>query len=115
LNRASAKALDGHRASLRTKHQRLEATTHIAIHREYCQAPAILGFLIMRLRVKELLADRGMTAYGLSKASKGKISLSAAYRLARGEIRAVPIEVLDVLCQVFEIRDPGPLFTRDAD
>lgn len=66
----------------------------------------------MRLRVPELLAERGMTAYRLSKESGGRISLTAAYRLARGEFAAVSAEVLDALCDVFEIDDPGPLFER---
>ena len=67
----------------------------------------------MRLRVAELLAERGMTPYALHKASAGRISLSAAYRLASGEFRAVSATVLDALCDVFGIEDPGPLFVRD--
>ncbi len=67
----------------------------------------------MRLRVPELLAERHMTPYALHKASDGRISLSAAYRLASGEFRAVSSTVLDALCDVFEIDDPGPLFTRE--
>lgn len=67
----------------------------------------------MRLRVPELLADRQMTPYALHKASGGRISLSAAYRLASGEFRAVSSSVLDALCDVFEIDDPGPLFRRE--
>lgn len=68
----------------------------------------------MRLRVRELLADRGMTPYGLHKASSGRISLSTAYRLAKGNFRSVSATVLDALCDVFEIDDPGPLFARTA-
>lgn len=67
----------------------------------------------MRLRVPELLAERQMTPYALHKASGGRISLSAAYRLASGEFRAVSASVLDALCEVFEIDDPGPLFRRE--
>ena len=55
-----------------------------------------------------------MTAYRLSKESGGRISLTAAYRLARGEFAAVSAEVLDALCDVFKIDDPGPLFERPA-
>lgn len=66
----------------------------------------------MRLRVPELLAEKHMTAYGLHKASAGRISLSGAYRLATGEFRHVSADVLDVLCEIFEIGDPGPLLTR---
>ena len=54
-----------------------------------------------------------MTPYALHKASAGRISLSAAYRLASGEFRAVSATVLDALCDVFEIDDPGPLFKRE--
>ncbi|HEY4303019.1 MAG TPA: helix-turn-helix transcriptional regulator [Gemmatimonadaceae bacterium] len=67
----------------------------------------------MRLRVPELLAEKGMTAYELAKRSGDRISLSAAYRLARGEWRAISSDVLDALCDVLEIDDPGPLFERD--
>lgn len=66
----------------------------------------------MRLRVPELLAERDMTAYGLYKASNGRISLSAAYRLATGEFRAISKEVLETLCEIFELSNPGPLFTN---
>lgn len=67
----------------------------------------------MRLRVPELLTEREMTPYALHKASGGRISLSAAYRLASGEFRAVSATVLDALCDVFGIDDPGPLFLRE--
>jgi hypothetical protein len=67
----------------------------------------------MRLRVPELLAKHQMTPYALHKASGGRISLSAAYRLASGEFRAVSGTVLDALCDVFGIEDPGPLFVRE--
>jgi len=66
----------------------------------------------MRLRVPELLVEHGMTAYALHKASNGRISLSGAYRLARGEFGEVSADVLDALCDVFNIEDPGPLLTR---
>jgi DNA-binding Xre family transcriptional regulator len=67
----------------------------------------------IRLRVPELLAEHGMTAYGLHKASGGRISLSGAYRLAQGEFREVSAEMLDALCEVFGINDPGPLLVRE--
>jgi transcriptional regulator with XRE-family HTH domain len=68
----------------------------------------------MRLRVPELLKQRGMTAYELSKKSDGRIGMNTAYRLARGEWKALSEEVLDALCDVFGIDDPGPLFERDG-
>ncbi len=67
----------------------------------------------MRLRVPELLAERGMSAYQLSKDSDGVISMAAAYRLASGDSQRVSLEVLEALCKVFKIKDPGPLFAKD--
>lgn len=68
----------------------------------------------MRLRVPELLAKRQWTAYELSKKSDGRISMSQAYRFARGEFRALSPEIVTALCDVFDIDDPGPLFERPA-
>jgi DNA-binding Xre family transcriptional regulator len=68
----------------------------------------------MRLRVSDLLAERQMTAYELAKRSGGRIGISTAYRLARGEWKALSETVLDALCDVLEIDDPGPLFERQA-
>ena len=67
----------------------------------------------MRLRVPELLERHNMTAYELAKRSNGRISTTAAYRLAAGEFRAVSSTVLDALCDVFGIDDPGPLLERE--
>ena len=66
----------------------------------------------MRLRVPELLADRDMTAYAMHKASGGRIGLSMAYRLAKGTFGMISADVLEALCDIFDIDDPGPLFTR---
>jgi len=66
----------------------------------------------MKLRVSELLEERGITAYELAKLSGDRISLSTAYRLARGEWKCLSSDVLEALCDVFDIRDPGPLFQR---
>ena len=67
----------------------------------------------MRLRVTELLEKQGWTAYRLAQQSDGRISLSTAYRLARGEVTSPSTDLLDALCDVFKIKDPGPLFARD--
>jgi hypothetical protein len=69
---------------------------------------------LMRLRVPELLQEHGMTAYELHKRSAGSISLAGAYRLARGDFRTVSGRVLEALCEVFGIEDPGPLLARSA-
>lgn len=70
--------------------------------------------MTIRLRVPELLAEREMTAYAMHKASRGRISLPMAYRLAKGTFGFVSSEVLDALCEIFEIEDPGPLLVRAA-
>ena len=70
--------------------------------------------MAVRLRVPELLAERQMTAYGLSKASEGRISLSTAYRLASGEFGEISATAIDSLCDVFGV-EPGALFVRVAD
>jgi len=67
----------------------------------------------MRLRVPELLAERKMTAYAMHKASGGRISLSMAYRLAKGTFGTLSGDVLEALCDIFGIEDPGPLFLRE--
>jgi DNA-binding Xre family transcriptional regulator len=66
----------------------------------------------MRLRVPQLLAERKMTAYAMHKASGGRISLSMAYRLAKGTFGMISADVLEALCDIFGIEDPGPLFAR---
>jgi hypothetical protein len=54
-----------------------------------------------------------MTAYAMHKASGGRISLSMAYRLAKGTFGMISAEVLEALCDIFGIDDPGPLFARE--
>lgn len=53
-----------------------------------------------------------MTVYQLAQQLKGRVNRSTVYRLARGEVAHVPLEALDALCDVFGIKDPGPLFER---
>jgi DNA-binding Xre family transcriptional regulator len=69
----------------------------------------------VRLRIDELLRKRGLTVYALAKASKGRISLPMAYRLVRrrGRFTTIKSDVLDALCEVFEVGinelfDSGP-------
>lgn len=81
--------------------------------REYPEVGRALILGAMKLRVRELLAERGITAYELAKRSKGRISESTAYRLARNEWRQLSSGVMDALCDVLEIKDPGPLFERE--
>ena len=67
----------------------------------------------MRLRVAALLEEHGMTAYELAKRSGGRISLSSAYRLRRGKFLTISPAVLDALCDVFGLDNPGPIFERE--
>jgi len=69
--------------------------------------------MAIRLRVGELLEERGITAYQLAKLSDGRISLSAAYRLAEPNAGAFPPSwaMLEILCEVLEV-DVGELFER---
>lgn len=71
--------------------------------------------LDMRLRLPELMARRGMTAYQVSKASAGRISRSAAYRVVRmnGKLDNFDAEMLEALCDVFGV-GPGELLEREG-
>ena len=62
----------------------------------------------MRLRVAELLKERGETAYSLAKGAR--LSLPRAYRLARadGHFERIEAEALDALCAYFGVQ-PGEL------
>ena len=67
----------------------------------------------MRLRVAALLEEHGMTAYELAKRSGGRIPMSRAYRLQTGEFTSISAPVLDALCDVFGLDNPGPIFERE--
>jgi hypothetical protein len=69
----------------------------------------------LRLRLPELLEERGLTPWKLAKESKGRISETAAFRYARnqGRMRYFDAEMLEVLCELLGI-DGGPLFERDS-
>jgi DNA-binding Xre family transcriptional regulator len=68
----------------------------------------------VRLRLPELLDERGMSAYALSKQSKGRISMSTAYRLAKmnGQVQNFDADMLEALCDVLKC-EPGDLLERD--
>jgi DNA-binding Xre family transcriptional regulator len=55
-----------------------------------------------------------MTAYALSVASGGRISMSGAYRLCRlrGEMKMLDTEILEALCDVLAV-EPGELLERE--
>lgn len=71
----------------------------------------------MRIRLPELMERAKIpTAYALAKASKDRISMSTAHRLVKagGAVRYLDSEVLDVLCDVFEVTDLNDLLEREA-
>ena len=55
-----------------------------------------------------------MTAYALHQASAGRISLSAAYRLADDEWKCLSREVIAALCDVLAVA-PGDLLEYAPD
>lgn len=69
----------------------------------------MVKFTRMRLRVSEILDERGMTAYGLHKASGGDLSLSACYRLAADDWDQLSRDALTALCDALKV-EPGELF-----
>jgi len=73
--------------------------------------------MLMRLRIPELLDARGMTPYGLAKASGGRISMSTAYRLkdSRGRLETYAAEMLEALADVFDVKSMDELLERDSD
>lgn len=68
----------------------------------------------MRIRLPELLDERNMTAYALSRASGDRISMSTAYRLMRmqGRVQFVDMQLLDSLCDTLRV-GPAELFDRE--
>jgi len=68
----------------------------------------------MRIRIPELLEERGLTPYALAQKSGGRISLSAAHRLARtkGRVKLFNAALLDALCDILEV-EPNELLERE--
>lgn len=64
--------------------------------------------LVIRLRVAELLEERGWTAYRLAK--EAGLTMPVAYRLAdpSGEFARLESSTLEKLCEVFDVQ-PGEL------
>lgn len=57
-----------------------------------------------------------MTACALAKASDGRISSSTAHRLVqrRGVMRYFDSDLLEALCDVLDIKEPGKLLERET-
>jgi DNA-binding Xre family transcriptional regulator len=72
-------------------------------------------FSFMRVRLAELIEERGMTLYEVAKAASGLgVSEQSIYRLARtnGKPHTFNMRVLAALCEVFRV-EPGDLFEDD--
>ena len=67
----------------------------------------------MRLRLPELLEERGVTAYAVAKASGGRISQSAIHALVRerGHFERIAARHLEALCEVLQV-SPNDLIER---
>jgi len=61
--------------------------------------------LMLRLRIPELLAKRGLTPYALAKRSGGRISMSTAYRLREngGRLETFSATLIEGLLDVFAV------------
>ena len=70
---------------------------------------------VIRVRLPELLNEEIPTAYAIAKASRDRISQSAAHRLvrARGAVQRYDADVIEALCEIFRV-GPGDLFELDA-
>ncbi len=56
---------------------------------------------MIKVKVPELLKDRGLNATDLMR--KANIAYATAYRLSKGKGTAISFEVLDALCDFFEV------------
>jgi DNA-binding Xre family transcriptional regulator len=72
------------------------------------RSPGRKGHIVVRLKISELMARRGITAYALSKGSH--LSYPSAYRLSRagGLFGRLHTDTLDTLCEFFQVQ-PGTL------
>jgi DNA-binding Xre family transcriptional regulator len=68
----------------------------------------------MRLRIPELLEERGLTAYHLAQQSGGRISQRIAYRYVElgGRVKCFDANIMDALCDVLGV-EPNELFERE--
>ncbi len=69
----------------------------------------------MRLRLPELLDERGLTAYAAAQQSGGTIDQSKLYRLMRkrGAVRYIDANLMEALCDLLNVQ-PGELLERDS-
>jgi len=59
----------------------------------------------MRLRLRELLDERGMSAYALVKLSDGRVDMTTAYRILQqdGRLRFFSAALLDTLVEILGV------------
>ena len=71
---------------------------------------------VIRVRLPELLNEEIPTAYAIAKASRNRISLSAAHRLVarRGAVQRYDANLLEALCEMFHV-GPSELLELDPD
>jgi DNA-binding Xre family transcriptional regulator len=69
----------------------------------------------MRLRLPDVLVERGITAYAVAQQSNGRINPATLYRISgsKGRVRYIDAELLEALCDVLGV-EPGELLERDA-
>ena len=67
---------------------------------------------MVRLRVKRLLRERGMSVYRLAK--ELRLPPTTVYRLASGRVKRVDVRLVDRLCAVLGCR-VADLFERIPD
>ena len=70
--------------------------------------------MTLRLKFPELLKERGMSPYAFSKATKGQVSMSTAYRIVRmrGRLATFDARLLGAICDVLRVK-PSELFERE--
>ena len=67
---------------------------------------------MVRLRVAELLRERGLKPYDLITGAG--FSPNASYKLAGGEFERINADTIDRLCEFFKV-SPGELIERTPD
>ena len=70
----------------------------------------------MRLRLPELLDEKGVTAYELAKRSNGRILQATLYRLVkqRGEVRLIDANLLEAIMEILDVDFDEVLERRPA-
>ncbi len=69
---------------------------------------------LMRLRLPELLEERGLTPHAAAVQSGGRLSRATLYRLSRnrGRVKSFDADLLEALCDVLGV-SPGELLERE--